>query len=45
MGEPDPAVGVRELRDRGRAAYLRRAWGDAFTALAAADKDEPLPLP
>ncbi len=43
MGEPDPAVGVRELRDRGRAAYLRRAWGDAFTAFAAADKHEPLP--
>jgi DNA-binding CsgD family transcriptional regulator len=43
MGEPDPAVGVRELRDRGRAAYRRRAWGDAFTTLAAADQDEPLP--
>ena len=43
MGEPDPDIGVRELRDRGRAAYRRRAWGEAFAALAAADDDEPLP--
>ena len=42
MGEPDPGIGVRELRDRGRAAYRRRAWGDAYAALAAADEDELL---
>lgn len=44
MGERDPGDGVRELRDRGRAAYRRRAWIEAFTALAAADEGEPLPL-
>lgn len=44
MGERDPGDGVRELRDRGRAAYRRRAWIEAFTALAAADESEPLSL-
>jgi len=44
MGERDPGDGVRELRDRGRVAYRHRAWIEAFTALAAADESEPLPL-
>jgi len=43
MGEPDPSAGVRELQDRGRAAYRRRIWADAYAALSAADDDEPLP--
>ena len=43
MGEAAPDLGVRELRERGRAAYQRRAWTEAFTTLAAADDDEPLP--
>jgi len=43
MGKRGPGDGARELRDRGRAAYGRRAWAAAFDALAAADDDEPLP--
>jgi DNA-binding NarL/FixJ family response regulator len=43
MVEPDLAVGVRELRDRGRQAYRRRSWADAFGALTAADEAATLP--
>jgi DNA-binding NarL/FixJ family response regulator len=43
MGKRGPGDGARELCDRGRAAYGRRAWAAAFEALAAADDDEPLP--
>lgn len=43
MGKRGPGDGARELRDRGRAAYGRRAWAAAFEALAAADDIEPLP--
>ena len=43
MGKRGPGDGAQELRDRGRAAYGRRAWAAAFDALAAADDDEPLP--
>jgi len=31
--------------ERGREAYARRAWQDAYTALAAADRTTPLPAP
>src|SRR5262245_5065189 len=43
MGEPDPGVGVRELQDRGRAAFGQRAWADAFATLTAADDGKSLP--
>jgi DNA-binding CsgD family transcriptional regulator len=42
MGDPDPAGGGRALRDRGHVAYQRRAWGDAYTMLSAADGESPL---
>src|SRR5215218_446152 len=31
-----------EARDRGRALFGRRAWGDAYAALSAADAADPL---
>ena len=34
---------MSEQRDRGRAAFERKAWGEAFTHLASADLDVPLP--
>jgi DNA-binding NarL/FixJ family response regulator len=43
MAEPDLADPVRELRDRGRDAYRRRSWADAFAALTAADDAAALP--
>ena len=43
MVEPDVADGVRELLDRGRTAYRRLAWADAFAALTAADEQAGLP--
>lgn len=33
---------MSEPRDRGQAAYERRAWGDAYTHLSSADHDTPL---
>ena len=32
------------MLDRGRASFARRAWGDAYAQLAAADQDAPLEL-
>ena len=41
MGE---TVLVTGSLDRGRAAFRRQAWGEASTALRAADRDSPLGL-
>ncbi|HEU5484960.1 MAG TPA: hypothetical protein VFU98_08650, partial [Microlunatus sp.] len=38
----DATVGSAELRERGRAAYRRREWSDAFACLSEADRDTPL---
>ncbi len=41
MVSEDPAVG-QNLRDRGREAFRRRAWTDAYEMLSVADRQSPL---
>ncbi len=39
----EPVTGGQDLRARGRAAYERRSWGDAYGLLSAAIEHDPLP--
>src|SRR5215208_5097587 len=40
---PPAGAGTRDLLERGRESYGRRAWGDAYEALKNADDEAPLP--
>src|SRR3954447_26765788 len=40
--ETPPMPLAAEALDRGRAAFASRSWGEAFTALSAADEEQPL---